>query len=243
MSHRSLLIIVCCLAIGGPVAAGEADDWLQRSIAYHDPDGVWGSAALKFEITETRPDGSDRKTVLSTGPGGDDFGWETRRDGHHLEGVLTDSGCLLRLDGSEEITEEDRETYGLKCERLRWLRNYYAYLWGLPMKLRDEGTLLDPDVERIELKGRPVVALRVTYDAAVGKDTWYFYLDPETAALVAYRFYHDEAKGDGELIELEGQVEAAGMRLPKARTWITNADGRLLGTDTLEKLALATEGR
>ncbi len=239
MSYRKSFLILIYLALLSPLAAQQAEEWLQRSIQYHDPDGVWGTAALQFDLSETRPDGPDRKTLLRIGPGGGDFYWDTRRDGHRLEGELTDSGCLLRLDGSEDISDEDRETFRLTCDRLRFMRNYYVYLWGLPMKLRDPGTRLDPQVERIELDGRPVVSLRVTYEAEVGEDIWYFYLDPETAALVAYRFYHDEAKGDGEIIELEGEVVAVGMRLPKARTWITNLDGRLLGTDTLVELSTA----
>jgi hypothetical protein len=116
------------------------------------------------------------------------------------------------------------------------MRNYYSYLWGLPMKLQDPGTQLGR-VTATKFEGRPVYDLRVTYDAGVGGDVWYFYFDQETYALVAYRFYHDEAKNDGEVIHLEGEVSALGMRLPRARTWYTHQDGRLLGTDTLVEMA------
>lgn len=229
--------MVCSLVLAASLVAEPAEDWLERSIQYHDPDGVWGTRTLYLDLTETRPDGPDRKTYLFIGPGGDDFSWRSERDQHRFEGELTTADCSLRMDGSKHISAADRETYRLDCERLRWLRNYYVYLWGLPMKLRDPGTRLDPEAELIDLDGRSVISLRVTYDAEVGGDIWYFYLDPETAALVAYRFYHDEAKGDGELIELEGEVESLGMRIPKARTWTTNAEGRLLGTDILEYLS------
>lgn len=66
----------------------------------------------------------------------------------------------------------------------------------------------------------------------------YFYLDP-TAALVGYRFFHDEAANDGEYIVPEGEVEGAGLRLSKSRAWSVERDDRYLGTDTLETLTQA----
>ena len=77
--------------------------------------------------------------------------------------------------------------------------------------------------------------LRVTYDEGVGDDTWYFYFDPRSYALVGYRFYHDPAKNDGEYIVLEGESEIGSLRLPRTRKWYTHADDRHLGTDTIRE--------
>jgi len=112
------------------------------------------------------------------------------------------------------------------------MRDYYVYLWGLPMKLRDPGTQLG-GVKSTTFTDQDAYSLRVTYAPEVGKDVWYFYFDRETAALVGYRFYHDEAKNDGEVIVLEGEYEGHGMRLPESRAWTTHQDDRYLGTDTL----------
>lgn len=51
--------------------------------------------------------------------------------------------------------------------------------------------------------------------------------------MIGYRFYHDEAAGDGEYILLSGERAVRGMRIPVERRWFTNADDRYLGTDTL----------
>ena len=112
-------------------------------------------------------------------------------------------------------------------------RNYYTYLWGMPMKLRDPGTRIDPDVTDAWYQEQKVWSVRVTYDAEVGSDTWYFYFDQQSQALVGYRFYHDEAKRDGEYIVLKGKTEVSGMRIPSHRSWYTNAEGRHLGDDIL----------
>ena len=61
------------------------------------------------------------------------------------------------------------------------MRNYYVYLWGLPMKLLDAGTTLDPEVATTNYQDEPVQIVRVTYDPQVGSDVWYVYLDPELA--------------------------------------------------------------
>ncbi len=76
--------------------------------------------------------------------------------------------------------------------------------------------------------------LSVSYDENVGSDVWRFYLDPETFRLVGYRFYHDEAKNDGEYITLEDEYELDDMRLPRVRKWYRNSDGVYVGTDVIQ---------
>ena len=81
---------------------------------------------------------------------------------------------------------------------------------------------------------RQVLTLRVTYSPEVGKDIWYFYVDPETFALVGCRFFHDEAKNDGEYLVFEGEVSGPhGLRLPKLRHWHMNLDREHIATDEI----------
>jgi hypothetical protein len=115
------------------------------------------------------------------------------------------------------------------------MRDYYVYLYGLPMKLKDPGTQLDSKVYNKTLKGVSYHCLKVTYDEKVGKDTWYFYLDKTTAQLRHYQFYHNEAENDGEYILLSGEVNIGGILMPKDRAWYMNADNRYLGTDFLSQ--------
>jgi len=215
-----------------------ASEILERSIAHHDPRGLWGNARFGLGFRETRPDGSERRTRVQFHDVLDSFEILTHRDEAQIEGFLAGDECILTLDGSTEFSQEDRDKYRLTCERLRWLRNYYTYLWGLPMKLRDPGTRIDPQVTDAWYQDQQVWSVRVTYDESVGSDTWYFYFDQQTYALVGYRFYHDETKRDGEYIVLEGETEAEGMRIPTKRSWYVNADGRHLGDDILVEIEI-----
>lgn len=244
MTIRHLcLLLLAPLLLPIPSSAQEASaaaDLLARSIAWHDPEGRWATGAWRLTVSEARPEdpGEAQTTVLEIDNRGGRFAWRTRRDGADLGGELQGDRCVLTLNGSTDIPEAEREKHRLSCDRLRRIRNYYSYLWGLPMKLRDPGTRLDPEVRETTFEGRPVRALKVTYDEGVGSDTWYFYLDRETPALAGYRFFHDEAKGDGEYILLDGETTGGGLRLPRQRAWYMNQDRKHLGIDTLTSIEL-----
>lgn len=230
----STTAVVSAEAHGSPDAAKV----IEQAIAYHDPAGLWGNARFEMSFRETRPDGSERRTRVRFDDRQRSFEILTERDGAEIEGLLAGEDCIITLDGSTEFTDEERDQYRLTCARIRWLRNYYTYLWGMPMKLRDPGTRIDPEVTDAWYQEQRVWVVRVTYDEGVGSDIWYFYFDQETHALVGYRFYHDETKNDGEYIVLSGETEAAGMQLPTTRKWYTNAEGRHLGDDILTAIGV-----
>jgi hypothetical protein len=231
----ALVSLLLTLLVLGPnpcrAEVPTAEELLALSIAYHDPDGLFFSEPHRLYFLETRPGGADRRSEVLIDIPGEQF--EMVRAGEHeIAGEVGPGVCRMTLDGRTEVSEAEQKEHRLSCERLKFMRNYYIYLWGLPMKLRDPGTRLGK-VSATTFEDKPVYGLRVTYDDAVGEDIWYFYFDQVSHALAGYRFYHDEAKNDGEVILLEGEVAADGMRLPKRRTWITHGDERLLGTDTL----------
>lgn len=231
------LLAVLCAALLVPVArAGEvpaADELLRRSIEHHDPQGRFLSEPWCLSFRETRPGADDRRTEALIDVAGERFHL-SRRAEHEVAGVIDGERCEMTLDGrpGSQLSAAEREQHRISCQRLRLLRDYYTYLWGLPMKLRDRGTHLG-EVRPTTFMERPVYGLRVTYAPGVGEDTWYFYFDRDSAALVGYRFYHDESKNDGEFIVLDGEHEAHGLRLPESRAWYTHQDDRHLGTDVL----------
>jgi len=226
--------MLLCFAFLSLLPAITAEELLTRSIAHHDPEGRWNEAALLLTLGETRPDGSERRTALRIDNANGRF--EMRRrlpDGRALEASVVGEEVSVTLDGSTAISESDAEAYRLTPEQVRRTRNYYLYLYGLPMKLRDPGTRLDPEPRETTFGERSAYELRVTYDEDVGSDTWYFYLDRDSFALIGYRFYHDETAGDGEYIVLREEASGAGLTLPRVREWRTHQGDEYLGTDTL----------
>jgi hypothetical protein len=243
---RSLLSVslIAIVSAAAPAAAQEmaAEDVISRSIAFHDPDGLWSSGSFRLNLVQTLPIMGTRTTDLVIDNGAGKFWMKMERFGRVTETTVTGDECWTTFNGSTEFTEQEAERFQLSCERmLRW-RDYYTYLYGLPMKLRDEGTIIDPEAVRTEFEGDDVWQVRVTYDPEVGTDTWYFYFDPSDYALVGYRFYHDESANDGEYIILD-RLEEGDMRLPKVRSWFRNNDDELLGTDKLMEMERISRDR
>ena len=211
-----------------------AEGLLHRSIAYHDPDGRWERGAFEITDVSSRVDGTGRRTVLRFDNARGRFEMEQVVDGRVLKIVVENDAVVeVRLDGRAELSAEEIDRFRLSPAQVLTTRNFYLYLYGLPMKLKDPGTRLAPDAKETVFQGRPAYELRVTYDESVGSDTWYFYLDRETFALVGHRFYHDESAGDGEYAVLSEEVSGQGLRLPRVRKWYRNQDDELFITHTI----------
>ncbi len=226
-------------------APSPARELLARSIRYHDPAGVWDQKPFALDLGSTRPDFPDRFERVTIATASQQFSIVGGRT-TQVERYLAGDHCRFKVEGSTTFSEEQAKELRLNCDRLKTMRNYHTYLWGLPMKLRDPGTRIDPQVKATSFDHREALEIRVSYEEGVGKDLWYFYFDPTSAALIGYRFYHDEAANDGEYITLVGETElwSAGkllLRLPKERTWYTHQEDKLLGTDFLSGMRVLAE--
>jgi len=220
------------ILLGQDLSAGQL---LNKAISYHDPQGNWEDFKGQLFITMKTPNSSDRLSEITIDLPQQYFKLIAKKDTVITEQILDKGNCKLLLNGSETISEDEAKKHRLSCERAQTMKNYYTYLYGLPMKLKDPGTLLDPKVYKKTFKGKSYSVLKVSYEEPVGNDSWYFYFDPDNFALEVYQFYHDESKNDGEYIILTGQEEIKGIKMPKTRAWYYNKDDKYLGTDTLTK--------
>lgn len=213
-----------------------ADEVLQKAIAFHDPNGTWENLRTTFQVVMETPERPERISTITVDFPKQEFKLEVEQDGASYSYNFEEDSCEISLNGSKDFSKEQAEKFRLTCERGRFMKDYYTYLYGLPMKLKDPGTHLDPKVQKKVFKGSEYLVLKVSYDAKVGKDTWYFYFNPKTYAMEVYQFYHDEGKNDGEYILLDGIEEIKGIKMPKTRAWYVNKDDKYLGTDTLKKI-------
>ena len=233
------LLYFCCFLSCIFMASGQdlsPRQILDKSISYHDPKGIWGSFEGSFNVRMETPDRPDRLSEITLDQNEGRFRLHVRQGEDEKTYELAGPNCTLHLNGREDFSEADAKTHRLTCESAKMYRDYYSYLYGLPMKLRDPGTRISPEAEKRTFQGKEYWVLEVNYDPEVGKDLWYFYFDPESFAMEAYQFYHDKAKNDGEYIMLEGEFLLNQMRLPKTRHWYTNGEAKHLGTDILQEL-------
>ncbi len=211
-----------------------SEELLQKSIDFHDPQAKWSKVDMKLVIDMVSPNGSTRASKVLINNEKGTFELRTVNNGlETMSKVDALDSCSFTVNYRPVANQAQADSLRLTPYFARRMRNYYSFLYGLPMKLRDNGTIIDPTVRKTTFEGKQVLSLKVTYDEAVGADIWYFYFNPDTYAMVGYRFFHDESLNDGEYITLEGMAIQNGMRLPKNRTWYMNVDDKLLGTDNL----------
>jgi hypothetical protein len=226
------LLTISCTVFGQTISGSEL---LEKSIAFHDPNGNWATFNTKLNVTMTTPNAPDRLSKITINLPQQFFQVVATKEGITTEYTINKGKCSIALNGKTELTNEELKANKLSCDRANMYKNYYTYLYGLPMKLKDPGTIVLEKVEEKTFKGKTYLTLKVSYDKAVGNDVWYFYFDPKTYAMEVYQFFHDEAKNDGEYILLSGIETIGGINMPKVRAWYTNKENNYLGTDTLEK--------
>ncbi len=210
---------------------------LNKAIAYHDPNDAWSNFVGNLEILTIAPDTEDRTSFIDINLPEKSFELISKRGEMINEyRVFKDSATVAKLDISKPdsiITTTEKD-----FERALTMRNYYTYLYGLPMKLKDPGTIVSYEVQRKNLNKKDYLVLQVNYKPGVGNDVWYFYFDPVTYRMEAYQFYKEkeERKPDlqtGEYILLSGEYKTNGILMPRVRKWYYNKDKKYLATDTI----------
>ena len=206
---------------------------LDRAIQFHDPDGKWDTFNGILSVTMETPTRPDRNSAIHIDLPSEFF-MVNAQQGKTLTRYTVHKGeCGIQFNGRIP-TEAEKKEHKLSCDRANLYKNYYTYLYGLPMKLKDEGTNIDPKVEKKIFKGKEYLVLKVTYDQEVGKDTWFFYFDPTTYAMEVYQFLKNSEPNTGEYILLTELSTVNGIKMPKKRAWYYNKDDKYLGTDILK---------
>ncbi len=215
---KYLLLLILLIAFGcnAPSEKLTGPELIQKSIEYHDPNQVWPKLRATFRFTDSLPAPRESRTYAVS--------FDNR-----LSKMVYRNQDLNYIVWNDSVQVFKGE---IEKERALRMRNYYTYLWGLPMKLKDPGTVIDPHVRSEEINGKRFHVVRVPYE----KDVWYFYLDPETYRMEAYKFYQDEPNQKGEIIYLDGTREFGGMRIPANRTWYRTETPEFLGTDQLMEI-------
>jgi len=129
------IIVACTLSI---TAQGQltATEIIDKSIKYHDPDGVLAKEQFTLKLLETRPNGTDRTTKVFINQSKQIFSIKSVRNGQLVTMQREDNLDSFTIDEQTELSPEQIKEYKLTSERLQFMVNYYRYLWMSPLILR-----------------------------------------------------------------------------------------------------------
>ena len=205
---------------------------LDKTIGYHDPSGVWSNFNGTLEVSMVMTDGQAREREIQINLPQEYFSVRAKTDTLVTTYTLDKDKCETSI---KEIPPYSKRT---PCETAQLYKNYYTYLYGLPMKLKDPGTIISEYASNQNFKGKDYLMLRASYQKEVGSDIWQFYFDPITYAMEVYQFFKADPGGDGkntgEYILLKDIKTINGIKFPKERAWYYNKDDGYLGTDILK---------
>ena len=215
-----------------------ANDLLDKAIEYHNPNGDWEGFNDTFTVVMTTPNAPKRTSVISIDLPKQYFSVTATKDTVTTTYTLDKGKCKM-VYNERVLDSINAKQKSMTCDRATLYKNYYTYLYGLPMKLKDPGTNLSDIVEQKTFKGKDYLVLKATYDEAVGSDVWYFYFNRKTYVMEIYQFFKTDDNGKekpdtGEYILLSEEALVNGIKMPKVRAWYYNKDDKYLGTDTLQ---------
>lgn len=231
MNRLSFIFIFCAITLQLSAQHLTGTQLLEKALAYHDPNGNWSNFEGSMNVTMETPTSSPRKSKITWNMPQEYFSVTAKRDTVQTTYTIDKTKCQTSITDSIPGKRTP-------CETAQLYKNYYTYLYGLPMKLKDPGTHISEVVEKRNFKGTDYYVLKATYDEAVGSDVWYFYFNTTNFAMEVYQFFKGdpagEGKNTGEYILLTEEVSINGIKFPRDRAWYYNKDDKYLGTDLLQ---------
>ncbi len=213
----------------------DAQQLLEKSISYHDPEGNWSKLKTRLYLSSTDTAGKENPFQLEIDNETGYFCHVTNKDGKEIVKGVSKGKDFFLIDGKTEFSEGDQKKYKLNSESVKSVQNFYGYLYGLPMKLTDAGANISDSVSSEEFNGKIYQTIKVAYDPGMGKEVWTFFLDPKTSAMEAYRFMFSAGSDEGEYILLDETLTIDDIKIPKVRKWHFVKGNKYLGTDNLLK--------
>lgn len=238
MKYFTLVIVVLMSYQSTLAQELSGNELLEKAIKHHDSDGNWATFNGQLQVTMKTPNNSNRNSRIIINLPKDYFQVSASRDSVITTYIIEKGKCSMLLSDSLRIANLKEKPQRSYCESANMYKNYYTYLYGLPMKLKDEGTIIHDKVERKTFKGKEYLVLKASYDENVGSDVWFFYFDPKTYAMEIYQFFKTDENGklkldSGEYILLTETKIINNIKMPRNRAWYYNKDDKYLGTDML----------
>ncbi len=211
--------------------------YISESQDYHDFNKHLFQKAYIFTLEETRPEKSSRWTILNFDPHQEYYYIKRTEEDLIKEYIFNKDSISIFLNGNTVHDSSLIAKHKLTPERAMLLKDYYIYLWYLPMNLNGPEAEIQNKIIKKNYGSEKLVEVSVNYPNSENNHSWFFYFHPQKYQLRRSMFYKSEY-ADGEYIVYEGEYQFDGIRIPALRKWYTNAEDKFLGEDKLIEIRL-----
>lgn len=202
-----------------------AQEWIDYSISYHDPKNNWHkfkSDISSFSKVDRGGESLQESTRhFSFDNSSSSFGIDMDVQDLPLSVSINNDHCQTVWE-KKELTAEEQERYITDCKFGENYRNYYRYLIGLPMVLKDESTIVNPTVDDENINGKLYKKITVNYAPVSENPTWEFFIDPSDGKLVRSIFTRYDENNEvtgGEILDYPDHQLFQGMQLRTKMLW------------------------
>jgi hypothetical protein len=115
---------------------------LEKAIQYHDPNGNWETFKGTLFVTMETPKRPNRDSKIAIDLPNQYFAVKAKSGKNTSEYIINKEAVAIVFNGDKNPSEEVLKKHRLSKKRAKMYQDYYTYLYGLPMKLKDEGTII-----------------------------------------------------------------------------------------------------
>ncbi|MFT6717105.1 MAG: hypothetical protein ACJA0Q_001756 [Saprospiraceae bacterium] len=200
------------------------EDIVNASIKFHDPEGKWNTlnADFVFESNFSFNDSTPEKLHININ-------------------VPNNAFRYTNLNRNVDLTYNQDSCEVLKgnatCDGYHWTKNFYTYVWGLPMKLKDPSTVIQQKFNLDTIQQIPLYVVSIPYE----NENYKFYFDQKNYELKCFSFLKNKGELKGEFIMLSGIHEYDGIKFPKHKRWEHLITKELIGTNEVLSVTKAVK--
>ncbi len=179
---------------------------LKKSIAFHDPTSQWNNMQQKIIIQSdfVYPDSAFNSLSIGLDNPNKRVSYTNTTLAQRVD--FTDTTCMVVMGDKT-------------CDQAAWTKNFYHFILGLPMTLRNEDGVIHESIVQTTFHDSP--CYRVAVDFV--QEKWHFYFSVADYHLVGFAF-NKNFEHKAEEIYTDGLIDIDAMKLCKIRSWWITTD-------------------
>ncbi|MEM9680339.1 MAG: DUF6503 family protein [Bacteroidota bacterium] len=215
------------------ISALNAQEILDKSILYHDPNNSFGKTKIDIHIQEPRIQNPYRYSKIIMDNNENTFMLKRNRGNRVAEYYKDKDGELsVLLDGKIEQDTSLIRQFRLDTSFVNGYSNYYQIMLGLPMSMTSYAkTVNGGDITGFD--GKYCYKIDIEIKESVISTQWHLYISTYDFSLVGVELINEEDNTKGERLVYEDLIKIEGINYPKIRHWRDRNSNDYLGSDIL----------